>query len=137
MKLKMFVILLITIVIFTNCASNSTSWQKVSDFGGIEIGEPYIENNIYYLPIKCDATGMTDISTTPKNFTSYPIYYTRAKVTIFSNNTIGIKLYSKLVSDGQNISIIQLPKKISKGYYSVNYIDVDKNLIFIKNVSIK
>ena len=119
MKLKMFVILLITIVIFTNCASNSTSWQKVSDFGGIEIGEPYIENNIYYLPIKCDATGMTDISTTPKNFTSYPIYYTRAKVTIFSNNTIGIKLYSKLVSDGQNISIIQLPKKISKGYYSV------------------
>jgi hypothetical protein len=122
-------------IILISCKGSRTSWQDIVDSGGIEIGEPVQTITELFLPIKCDATGCTTITTKPKSFTSAPLYYTDYFL-IIKNNKIGIILYKTLNEHGNNIDKIILPKTTIKGAYQVFYVDINNEQIYLRDINI-
>ena len=140
MKKKFYsfgIYVILSLLLLVGCVSYEVTWDEVVDYGGIEIGDPYYEQNSIFIPIKCDASGLTKILNEPKIFTSYPQVYFKAASRITKDHLIKIKLYKKVIENGNNISKIKLPRSINKGEYSVMYEDKNGNVVKIKTVVIR
>src|SRR5512145_1236700 len=131
MKMKLFMPLAIVFVL-TSCATKTTSWKEILDYGGIEIIDLKLDQKGLYLDILCDATGMNKIANEPNLVTSYPLYYTKSKVWI-KDSKIGISLIKEIKKNGKNIDRIYLPEKIKNGTYQVVY-DDNEDEHFLKEI---
>jgi hypothetical protein len=131
---------LFTVFLFISCvniSSTRASWDWVQNVGGIKLETPILENGSYYLPIKCNATGMEEITVKSKIINSAPLYFIKSKVLIENNEINFYLIYALTLKDKyqNNLQSIKLGN-IKQGKYKVNYIDQDKTKQYIREIEI-
>ena len=96
------------------------SWGFVQSVGGIAIYEPYKEQDIYYLPIKVDASGLQEITHKPTMLNSALMCSRTGHLIV--GNEIYISIYTSVINETVSTNCKSIPLLgVKKGEYSVYY----------------
>jgi hypothetical protein len=143
MKMKIIIPFLLFASFCLDCNSIATiairlskekavDWNYVQDHGGIKLGEIIKQDNNYYIPIECRASGKK-ITVEPKDITSYPIYYVAYKLEIKNDSlfiTLKEKMDDRIKADINKIIIKNMNERINE--IQIYYKNPDNSKIFIK-----
>lgn len=133
--------LLIVLLIFSQgalCAllGEERDWEFIQSVGGIAIGEPILEKNNWFLPVKCNVAGLKEITVKPTMLNS-GLDWADTEVRI-KGDVIYLSIETALVGMGGKSSDCGPAKlgEIKSGKYSVMYLSPDKSTNLIGEVEI-
>ena len=112
-------------------------WARVQSYGGMRLGIPFRTNECWCAPIECDAAGFLSVTRKPDAVTSYPLYYSGAKMRLEGANLL---VFLKMKGDESgcqrngDIKNLRLPKGITNGVYDVSYLDKDGSKHFVQKL---
>ena len=113
-------------------------WNFIQDVGGLEVSEPeYISGEGWYLPVRCDVSGLQSITAKPKLVNSgLAVKEVKARV---KDNRIQIWVVYCLVSNDSPSCISKgvFIKDIKEGSYKVEYLNNDGSVVPIRGVELK
>ena len=119
MKIFSFLLLLIT----ASCSaleSTERNWSFIESVGGLKIGQPYTEQNIHYLPIVVDVSGLQEITIKPTMLNSALMCSRTGH--LIKGNEIYISIFTSLINGKANTSCKSIPLiNIKEGKYTVYY----------------
>jgi hypothetical protein len=118
--------------------ANHLDWDFIQKVGGLEVSDPeYKPSEDWYLPVKCDVSGLQFITTKPTALNSaLATKGVKAKV---KGNKIQIWVISCLISKDHPDPVtkgVQL-KNIKNGKYQIEYLSKDGTTVLIKEVEFK
>jgi hypothetical protein len=109
-------------------------FQTIEALGGIKIGIPYQHQNVWMLPVECDAIGKF-ISQKPTAINSAPLAFYKAVVRI-ENHAIYFYLKRKLDQEYDKHRIQELKLgNLHPGTYKLYYINRDGTRVFIRDIN--
>ena len=120
-----------------NIFMETRNWDFIQSVGGIDIGKPFYENNIWFLPVKCDVSGLQQITIKPTLLNSaLACAEVEAKI---ENRNIYLTVKTALVDKKENSPICgdALLGEISGGEYEVFYKGTDGQVGNIGKIKIK
>ena len=118
--MKLFLLALLFIASCSASTAELQSWSFVQSVGGIAIYEPYKEQDIYYLPIKVDASGLQEITHKPTMLNSALMCSRTGHLII--GNEVHISIYTSVINDTASTNCKSVPLLgIKEGKYSVYY----------------
>jgi hypothetical protein len=144
-KIHIFIISIILIPSVALCFSltdiftaNHLDWDFIQNVGGLEVSDPeYKLGEGWYLPVKCDVSGLQFITTKPTALNS--TLATKGVKAQVKDNKIQIWVISCLVSKNHPNPVtrgVQL-KNIKNGKYQIEYLNKDGTSVLIKEVEFK
>ena len=112
-------------------------WPRVQSSGGMRLGIPFRTNGCWCAPIECNAAGFLSITRKPNGPTSYPVYYSGAKMKIEGSKLL-VFLRMKGDQNGYrrngDIKKVCLPKGTTNGVYDVFYLDEEGSQHFVQKL---
>ncbi|MCW9015209.1 MAG: hypothetical protein OQL06_15690 [Gammaproteobacteria bacterium] len=119
MKILSLLLLVIT-ASCTDVESTERSWSFVQSVGGLKVGQPYTEQNIHYLPITVDVSGLQEITIKPTMLNSALMCSRTGH--LVKGNEVYISIYTSSINDTANKNCSSIPLiNIEEGNYTVYY----------------
>ncbi|GEM_PF-833046 len=113
-------------------------WSFIQDVGGIEVSEPeYITGKGWYLPVRCDVSGLQSVTTKPRLVNS-GLASKEVKASV-KDNRIQIWVICCVASDNSPDSTARgvFVRGIREGFYQVEYLNNDGTVIPIRSIEFK
>jgi hypothetical protein len=136
----------IVVIILISCATfafdlentiEKQKWSYILSVGGLKIGKPYFEKDNWYLEVKCDVSGLREISAKPTAINSFHVCRD-IKVEIQGEN-IQLTVITSFPDDVHRSALCNDAKlgKIPDGEYKVYYIYPAEEQVLIGNINIR
>ena len=113
-------------------------WSFIQDVGGLDVSEPEYKSGYgWYLPVRCDVSGLQSITTKPKLVNS-GLAAKEVKAMVKDNRIQIWVVYCLVSNDSPNcITKGVFIKGIKEGLYKVEYLNNDGTVVPIRVVEIK
>jgi hypothetical protein len=122
--LVVFILLIVVIIIyFVSQTRETKDWDFIQKVGGIKTEQPYITEDGYYLPLKCNVSG-TDSVTRKPTMVNSSMSCLKIKSTV-NGNAIHLKVIAGIPLIGKsdcNCKSVQIGE-LKPGKYNVYYGD--------------
>lgn len=133
-----FSLLFLNFTLISIISARHADYDFMQDVGGIRIEDPIKHGNDYFLPVKCDVSGLTQFTTKPKGINSGLVIYD-VKCKLIKNNIDIYVIYGLPDKRYSNASYADLTfiGKMKPGCYNCYYLNKNKNKHFLKTVEVK